>query len=92
MAACLGLVMLAGCKRKNDEYCRQAYTEMNQLMSGLQQAMGGGSGSAMPQEPFMTRCRALPEGAAHCMIMSYSQAHQAECAQYRDQLRSTRGQ
>ena len=75
MIACLGLVLLAGCKNKKDEYCRQAYTEMNAAMAG--------TGMAQPQDAFMTSCRALSETAAHCMVMSYAQAHASECASAR---------
>jgi hypothetical protein len=92
VASVLALFSVAGCKNKNEAHCRQALTEATQMANAFRQGLGG-AGSApiqIPDEPFMTQCKALPEGAAQCAVISYAMAHQQECQQYQAQLQGLR--
>lgn len=81
---------LAGCKKSaSEQYCRQARTEVNAMTASLQGQMGGNR-QEMPEEPFLSRCKELPEAAAHCTVLSYAMAHQAECQQFAAQLQALR--
>jgi hypothetical protein len=92
VASVLALVSMSGCKNKNEANCRQALTEATQMANAFRQGLGGGNSAPIqiPDEPFMTQCKALPAGAAQCAVISYNMAHQAECQQYAAQLQGLR--
>ena len=79
------LFSMTGCKSKSEQYCRQALAETNQMATAMAQGMGGPAVN-IPDEPFISRCKTLPEGAAHCAIPSYAMAHVAECQAFAAQL------
>lgn len=87
-----GGLSLVGCKSRSEEYCRQALRETNQIMASLQAALGGGSSgsAAIPEEPFVSRCRQLAPDVAHCAVPSYSNTHHDECERHRTTLRALR--
>jgi hypothetical protein len=66
--------------------CERAYQSSRRFADSLRQRMGG---DALPedtparQQAFVTACGRLPAEMQQCMIMSYSLAHQEECAALR---------
>ncbi len=92
VAAAALVVSLTGCKSKSEQYCRQALTEVTQMAASMSARFGGAGGAAptIPEEPFMSQCKQLPEGAAHCAVLSYAMAHQPECQQFASQLQGLR--
>ncbi len=83
--------MAMGCKNQSEQFCRQAVRESNQIVAGLQQRLGGGTGgNVMPEEPFVSRCRQLAPAVAHCAVPSYGMAHPAECEAHRAAIRALR--